>query len=61
MKIKYDREGLDQLKTRLKERYPQLTYTDLNFIDGHESRMLTLIAYKLRKTKDEMDEIIKRL
>jgi len=51
----------DELRKRLKIKYPQLTIIDLLTIDGQEDDMLRMVAYKLGKTKKEMQEIIASL
>ncbi len=48
----------DQLKTKLRERYPQLTDADMHHDEGKEQSMLRMVEYKLQKTKEEMREII---
>lgn len=48
----------DELKKKLKQKYPQLTMIDLITIDGEEEDMLRMVEYKLGKTKKEMQEII---
>jgi len=48
----------DELKKKLKQKYPQLTIIDLLAIDGEEEDMLRMVEYKLGKTKKEMQEII---
>jgi hypothetical protein len=48
----------DELKKKLRKKYPQLTESDLQNKEGMEVIMLRIIAYKLRKTKQEMKEII---
>ena len=48
----------DQLKSKLKKEYPQLTDTDLHHDDGMEESMLRMVEYKLKKTKEEMKKII---
>jgi hypothetical protein len=48
----------DELKTKLRKKYPQLTEVDLQHKEGMEESMLRMIEYKLRKTKQEMREII---
>jgi len=51
-------ECWDELTIKLREKYPQLTDADLIHKDGIEKNMLRMVAYKLRKTKQEMREII---
>jgi len=48
----------DELKSKLKIRYPQLTDKDLQLNEGIEDNMLRMIEYKLSKTKTEMRKII---
>jgi hypothetical protein len=51
----------NQFKTLLKEKFPQLTESDLQHDEGMEENMLRMIEYKLRKTKEEMQQIISNL
>jgi len=53
--------NVDELKTRLRNKYPQLTESDLQHKEGKEENMLRIIEYKLRMTKLEMREIIAEL
>jgi alkylhydroperoxidase/carboxymuconolactone decarboxylase family protein YurZ len=48
----------NELRKRLKQKYPQLTSIDLLTADGEEEDMLRMVEYKLGKTKKEMQEII---
>lgn len=50
-----------ELKTKLKEKYPQLTETDLQHEEGMEESMLRMVEYKLQMTKQDMQEIISGL
>jgi len=52
------RNNWNELKTKLRLKYPQLTEEDLQHKDGKEESMLRMVEYKLRKTKKEMREII---
>jgi hypothetical protein len=61
MKPDHSPEYLHELKTRLSKKYPQLTNTDLFSKEASENDMLRMVAYKLRKTKQEIQEIIKGL
>jgi len=51
-------ENWTELKIKLKEKYPQLTEEDLYHKEGMEKSMLRMVEYKLRKTSQEMKEII---
>jgi hypothetical protein len=55
------KESFDELKMKLKKNFPSLSDSDLKIRDNDEKMMLTLVAYKLRKSKAEMSEIIERL
>ena len=48
----------NELRKKLREKYPQLTTIDLLTIDGEEEDMLRMVEYKLGKTKKELQEII---
>jgi hypothetical protein len=61
MKQRFTQEYLHELKTKLKNKYPQLTDADLHHDDGMEEKMLRMVEYKLRKTKQELDNIISEL
>jgi hypothetical protein len=52
---------LNELQSKLKQKYPQLTDTDLQLQQTSKKDMLQMIGYKLRKTKKEMVRIIKFL
>ncbi len=47
-----------ELQTKLKEKYPELTESDLEYEEPMQQDMLRMVEYKLSKTKDEMQEII---
>lgn len=49
------------LKRKLKKQFPQLTNEDLLTRQDNENVMLSTVAYKLRKTKAQLVEIIKGL
>jgi len=53
---------LNELQSKLKKRFPQLSESDLQLLH-HSSKkeMLQMIGYKLRKTKDQMSHIINTL
>ena len=46
------------LITKLSKKFPELTEADLNYEEGMEECMLRMVEYKLRKTKQEMRDII---
>ena len=61
MRLNYKIESVDELRAKLKSKYPQLTESDLQVKNEQEKDMLTMMAYKLRKSKEEMSKIIKDL
>jgi hypothetical protein len=48
----------NDLKSKLKQKYPVLTNSDLLWRHGTEEDLLTMIALKLGKTKKEMLVVI---
>jgi uncharacterized protein YjbJ (UPF0337 family) len=58
MKVILNQGNWDELKTKLKINYPQLTDEDLQHPEGKEEDMLRMVEYKLQKTKEEMRAII---
>jgi hypothetical protein len=58
MNLILNQESWNELKTKLREKYPQLTETDLQHNEGMEESMLRMVEYKLQKSTQEMQEII---
>ncbi len=58
MDILLNQGNWEQLKIKLKQEYPQLTDADLHHDEGMEESMLRMVEYKLKKSKEEMREII---
>jgi len=54
-------ESFNELKSKLKNKYPFLTDSDFSITNNNEKAMLTMVAYKLRKSKEEMSIIIDNL
>jgi hypothetical protein len=52
---------LDDLKSKLKQNYPQLTNADLHWRNNTEDDLLRMIAFKLGKTKRELQAAIENL
>ena len=50
----------NELKSKLKQKYPQLTDADLLRRNNTNEELLTMIALKLRKTNKELQEIIEK-
>lgn len=61
MIITQEKNSSNELIIKLKEKFPSLTKADLHITNNNESDMLTLVAYKLRKSKEEMFKIVKDL
>lgn len=51
----------DEQKSKLKQKFIQLTDTDLNFEPGKKEEMLQKVQIKIGKTKDELHQIINQL
>jgi hypothetical protein len=58
MKLNINQEYWNELKTKLRKKYPQLEDIDFQHREGKEESMLRMIEYKLRKSKEQMKEII---
>jgi hypothetical protein len=58
MKPTIDPKYWVELKFKLKKKYPHLTDIDFQHREGKEESMLRMIEYKLRKSKEQMQEII---
>jgi len=52
---------LNELQSKLKQKYPELKDADLQLNQISKDDMLQMIGYKLHKTKNEMLSIIKLL
>lgn len=61
MELHLHKRNIDDFKIRIKKRFPQLTEIDLEHKEGKEESMLRMIAYKLHKSKREMQAIISGL
>lgn len=61
MKEKTDPGYWDELKIKLKRKYPQLQSWDFQHRNGEEEGMMRIIEYKLRRSKEEMRKIIEGL
>ncbi len=51
----------DVKSKKLKEKYPQLTDSDLKFEPGKESQLISRLETRLKKTHEEMVEIINNI
>lgn len=50
-----------QLKTKLKQKYPNLSDSDLVYSEGKEDELLTNISKRTGKTQDEISRVIEEL
>lgn len=48
-------------KTELKQKFAVMTDNELLFVEGMENEMMTKLALKLGKTKEEVNQIIKAI
>lgn len=51
----------NEKKSKLKEQFPILTDTDLQFHEGKEKEMMEMLGYKLGISKEELVAIISSL
>lgn len=49
------------IRIKLKQKFPQLTHSDLHNRGGEEEDLIHMVAHKLNKTASEMREIISQL
>jgi hypothetical protein len=61
MYLSSGKENLKEFETKLRKIYPQLTDADLTCTEGNINDMLTMVAYKLRKTRQEINKIVEGL
>jgi uncharacterized protein YjbJ (UPF0337 family) len=54
-------EAWEKQKKKLKQKFAALTDNDLLYLEGMENEMITKLALKLNKTKQEVYKIIKAL
>lgn len=52
---------LEELQSKLKQKFPELSDADIHPHQASKKDMLQMVGYKLRKTKDEMMRIIQFL
>jgi hypothetical protein len=58
MDNEFDINYWNDLKSKLKQKYPALTNSDLLWRHGSVEDLLRMIAFKLKKTKSELQAII---
>ncbi len=61
MKLNSDQKYWNELKIKLRKKFPQLKDIDFQHREGKEESMLRMIEYKLRKSKEQMKQIITNL
>ena len=61
MEKEFDIIYWNDLKGKLKEKYPVLTNSDLLWRHGTEEDLLRMIAFKLGKTKKELQSLMEDL
>lgn len=61
MKRKELHKAWEMQKTELKQKFAVMTDNELLFVEGMENEMMTKLALKLGKTKEEVNQIIKAI
>jgi len=51
----------EEQKSRLKQKFAELTHTDLLFVNGRKEEMMEKLRLHLGKSKEEMAKIIEAL
>ena len=54
-------ENLIEFKYKLRKKFPELSENDMSVSNGNVKRMLSMVAYKLRKSPEELESIIEKL
>jgi hypothetical protein len=54
-------ESLNELQSKLKQKFPELSDTDLQTKQTSKKDFLQMVGYKLRKSKQELSHIISLL
>jgi hypothetical protein len=54
-------ESLNELQSKLKQKFPELSDTDLQIKQTSKKDFLQMVEYRLRKTKQELSHIISLL
>lgn len=61
MRLQEVHKAWEVQKVKLKQKFAALTDNDLLYLEGMENEMITKLALKLGKTKEEVYKIIKAL
>ncbi len=51
----------NEKKEKLKQKYTIITEEDVHFLEGKEKEMMEMLGYKLRKSEEELRNIIDAL
>lgn len=49
------------IRIKLKQKFPELTFSDLHYRGGDEEDMIHMVAHKLKITSSEVRDIISKL
>ncbi|SDX43469.1 CsbD family protein [Flavobacterium degerlachei] len=61
MRAQDEHKAWEEQKAKLKQKFAALTDNDLLYLEGMENEMVTKLALKLGKTKEEVYKIIKAI
>jgi len=61
MRAQEEHKAWEEQKEKLKKQFAALTDSDLLYMEGMENEMITKLALKLGKTKEEVYKIIKAI
>jgi hypothetical protein len=61
MKLIAQKDSWEELKTKLRNKFPELIKADLLFMSDEQEKLLKMDAYKLGISRKELQEIIIKL
>lgn len=61
MDLKMNHQNWHHMRIKLKQKYPELTLSDLYDRGGEEDELIQMVAHKLKKSTLEMRNIISKL
>jgi hypothetical protein len=61
MKLIAQKDSWEELKAKLKNMFPELIKADLLFSCDEQEKLFKMVAYKLGKSRKELQEIIIKL
>lgn len=61
MNIIVHQESWDELKNKLRNKFPELKKADLLYTSNEQEKLMKMVAYKLGESRKELQDIIIKL